>query len=362
VRTRTTVHSAPDGAGELYELEVVPGLEPIVHDELRERLGLSVAAHPTGRDGRLSLRWSGEPAALLGLRTVSAVHLVERFDVRWPGALLEPHRLDRMVDLARRAIALHPPASFTTLRISAAGADSPELTRLAAEIADALGLAVTREAPQLQIAIRRSDAWEALVRLSPRPLSTRPWRVCNLPGALHAAVASAMVRLAGPWSDERYLNVASGSGTLLVERLAQGPAARAVGVDLDSAAIECASANLAAAGADAALVRGDVVALPFPTASFDTVVTDLPYGMLMGRPETNRDLYPAVLAEAGRVVVGGGTMVAITASARLLERAIDASPAWSASRALRLAIPFRGGYVKPTVYVLGRLRIVTKVA
>src|SRR5207302_4929243 len=93
-----------------------------------------------------------------------------------------------------------------------------------------------------------AGGWETLVRLSPRPLSARPWRVCNLPGALDATAASAIARLAGPRPDERYLNLASGSGTLLIERLALGPAGPAVGVELDPRALDCARRNLDASG------------------------------------------------------------------------------------------------------------------
>lgn len=389
--------------GRAYELEIVPGLEPIVADEVRERLGR--VARPADRAGRLSLRHPGAPSELLALRTVVAVHALARFDVLWPGALLEPPHLPRLVALAGEAIALHPPGSFATLRISAAGADSPELTRLAVELAAALGLTPTRDAAHLSLGLRRGArsanlisfgeqgsavpgragaplrqrqraagdvaertsaspdanpgpprAWEALVRLSPKPLSARAWRVCNLPGALHATVASAIARLAGPRPDERVLNLACGSATLLIERLALGPAAVAVGLDVAPSSLDCATANLRAArfSGTVRLLQGDAASLPFPEAAFDTAVADLPYGMLVGRPEANVDLYPAALAETARVVVPGGGFVAVTASARLFERAMDRSDDWSLERSLRLAIPFARGYVKPTLYLLRR--------
>src|SRR5438046_2091478 len=81
----------------------------------------------------------------------------------------------------------------------------------------------------------RGEGWEALVRLTPRPLAARAWRVCNLPGALDATAAHAMARWSTRAPDERLVNLACGSGTLLVERLALGPAAVALGVDRDEA-------------------------------------------------------------------------------------------------------------------------------
>ena len=86
------------------------------------------------------------------------------------------------------------------------------------------------------------------MRLSPRPLTARAWRVCNLPGALNAVVAHAMVALSAPNPADRYLNLACGSGTLLVERLALGPARLAVGCDNAAGPLDCARANLRAAG------------------------------------------------------------------------------------------------------------------
>jgi 23S rRNA G2445 N2-methylase RlmL len=289
-----------------------------------------------------------------------AVHVVARLEVPRPRALLGHRALSQVLGAVGGVIERRPGA-FRTVRLSAAGADSPELRRLRDEIAGAFGLEPVAERAQLLVSLRRAAgegvAWELLVRTTPRPLSARSWRVCDRPGALDATVAAAMARLVGPRSDERYLNLACGSATLLVERLALGPAARSVGVDDDPGALDCARRNLDAAGASnaSALVRGDARALGIAEAAFDTAVADLPFGQLSGSAEANRRLYPALLAEAARVVVPGGAFAAITAHTAAFRAALERHAGrWRLERRLGLRLPFARGYVTPSVWVLRR--------
>jgi 23S rRNA G2445 N2-methylase RlmL len=210
------------------------------------------------------------------------------------------------------------------------------------------------------VALRRpldgGPGWEGLVRLGRRPLSARPWRVCDRPGALDASVVAVMVALAGPAAGHRVLNVACGSGTLLVERLLRAPATAAVGVDVDPAALACARANLAAAGCAgrAALVRADAGRLPLAAATVDELVCDLPFGMVVGTPRDNERLYPRLLAEAARVAAPRARLVAITASRRLFERLAGDAPAWRLLERAPLRLPTRTRPLSPCLYVLER--------
>ena len=68
------------------------------------------------------------------------------------------------------------------------------------------------------------------------------------PGALNAAVASAMTRLLQPTARDVFVNLCCGSGSLLIERAAHGPAARLIGLDIASTALALCRANLNAAG------------------------------------------------------------------------------------------------------------------
>jgi tRNA (guanine6-N2)-methyltransferase len=298
------------------------------------------------------LAFAGQPAELERLRTIVAVHGLHRFDVARPRALLGDQALRRVIAAVGSVGQRH--AGLRTMRLSAAGAGSPELVRLRDEIAAAHRLEPVERRAEVLLALRRGGrGWELLVRTTPRPLSARGWRVCDMPGALDASVAAAMVRLVGASPDQRYLNLASGSATLLIERLAVGPAATAVGVESDDTALACAARNLAAAGLErrAALVRADAARLPLADRAFDAATADLPFGQLTGSAESNRRLYPAILAEARRAVAPGGRFALITAHAAALEPHLAG---WTVEQRLRVKLPFSGGYVTPSIWLLRR--------
>ncbi|HEX5416630.1 MAG TPA: methyltransferase domain-containing protein [Chloroflexota bacterium] len=345
-----------------FEVEVVEGLEGFVEAEIRERFDGAARLAGRPRPGRLDLAYRGGLTRLNALQTATAVYAVLTFAVPRPKALLGQQHFDQIVKAIAEVLALYPPRTFTTLRVSGAGAGSPVFTRLKTELADRFRLQVVETPAELQIAVRPAVApepgWQVLIRTSPRPLSARAWRVCDLPGALNATVANAMDRLARPRPSARFLNLACGSGTLLIERLALGPARLAVGVDNDPAALACAAQNLAAsAGArQVQFFRADATRLPFPSNTFDTIVVDLPYGMLHGSRRENETFYPALLAEAARVTAPGALFAGITTSKRVFDAAVaEFLSDWTPRQSYPLKVPFRNGYIYPAIFVLERV-------
>ncbi len=343
-----------------YELEVIPGLAAYAQAELDEHTGGQAHLLPVEREDRAPFLWSGDPRRLLRLRRAVAVHRVQRFDIPRPKALLGHQNSQLLVQAIDQTLALHPPGSFHTFYLSAAGSDSAVFSRLKAEIQAYTGLTCVEEAGDLLLAVRRTaGGWEVVVRLSPRPLSARAWRVCDMPGALNAAVASTMMSLMQPAPDDRILNLACGSGTLLIERLALGPVRAAVGCDVDAQALTCARANLKAAGAADAvqLVQCDAGRVPLPDGWASVACADLPFGMLSGSHEANERLYPRVLREAARLVRPEGWLAVITQEIRLFERAAAAqADRWIVMQVIPLKLPAntRAGYIHPRIYWLRR--------
>lgn len=341
--------TAPEPAE--FEAEVFRGLEPLAGAELG-RLGASV------RPDSLRFRYAGPWRRLLELRTVVAVQAVVARGLARPSALLDDGTFKRLTSAIGHVRSLHPAGAFGTFRLSAAGADSPAFLRVRERIARETGLRDVGEGGDLLLGFRHAPParqFELAVRISPRPLSTRTWRVCNLPGALNAAVAAAMVQLAEPSADETFLNLACGSGTLLIERALIGPANRVMGCDLDMGAQACATENVRAAGVSVELQAWDARELPMADKTVDTLVADLPFGQLMGSHEENAELYPKILAEAARVARPGGRFVAITQQVNLFERCLQrGADRWSCERTLRLELPTNAGLLKPRIYVLRR--------
>ena len=245
------------------------------------------------------------------------------YDVPRPKALLGQQYWDEIVAMARDIVGR---GAFTTLNLDAAGADSSVMQRIVTSLGTTLGLSVVADEADLQMRIRqRSGYWEVLFRIRPRPMGTRAWRVCNYPGALNAVVAAAMVRFGGVYPDDRIVNLACGSGTILIERLARGPAAHALGCDTNAEALACARQNVAAAGNTKQIVleQWDATHTPLPDASVDLIYIDLPFGQLIGTHHTNLTLYPALLYEASRLLAPRGRMVVITHEIRLLRSVLE---------------------------------------
>ena len=343
------------------EIEVVPGLEEFAIREIEGRLRPLTRPQRLPKEGRLAFRYGADVQRLNQLRSVVAVHLVQAFDVPRPKALLGHERLQQLLRLARTVMAAFPKQTFTTFRVSAAGADSSVFARLKAAIAADLGLVNTDREGDLLLTFRRpvhrGTGWELLVRTSPRPLAARAWRVCDMPGALNASVAHAMVTLAEPSRDEVFINVCCGSGTLMVERLELGPATSVTGIDIDTRALDCARTNLLASGhaQEARLLLHDARSLPHPSASVRTIVADLPYAMLVGSGEDNRTLYPEILKEAARVAESRSRLVLITTQSRLMAAVLeDLRGYWLCTRTIPIKIPYRSGYLTPSIYVLCR--------
>jgi ubiquinone/menaquinone biosynthesis C-methylase UbiE len=309
---------------------------------------------------------------LLQLKTVLAVYLAQRFPIPRPRALLGDQHLRALLAQIRAALDLNPD-TYHTFMLGAAGSGSAVMTRLKAETARRTGLQAVEQEGDLLVRLRpapppnppppaeegKDGGWDALVRLSPKPLATRDWRVCNVDGSLQATVAHAMALLTQPRPGDVYLNLCCGSGTLLIERALAGQAAQLIGCDINRNALICASRNIAAyhkgAGGQAAEIKlhdWDATELSLPDASVDALTADLPFGNLVGSHDDNTSLYPAILREAARVARPGARFVVVTAEIKLMEAALTPTLSqWERERTLRVHL----GGLRPMIFVLRRI-------
>ncbi len=332
----------------VYEAEVAEGLEAVARDEINDLLGKQARNYRVEK-GVVRFSFAGKPQTLFKLRTVNAVYSYLYFDVPRPRALLGHEHFSQILQQIETIRALSPRSSYETFHISAAGSESSVMNRLKDELVARIKLSSADDKGDLLIRIRRSgQGWEMLIRLTPRPLATRSWRVCNFEGALNASVAHAMVLLTPPSPEDTFLNIACGSGSLLVERLEATAVKRAIGCDIDPQALDCAQQNLRASRTHATLLHCDARTLPLAAESVDVLCADLPFGQLVGTHEENVSFYPALLREAARIARHEARFVLITHEVRLMESLLRDSVAWTTENMLRVTL----GGLHPRIYVL----------
>jgi 16S rRNA G966 N2-methylase RsmD len=357
-RRRSPGQNQPDKY--FYEIEVTEGLEAVSREEIKQKFsewGNQPGEISQPRPGALQLTNIGDPQLLNQLRTVSAVYLGQRFGVPRPKALLGDQNFRTLLQQIRRVLHLGLPTLFKTLYVSAAGTQSRVFQRLIADLSAATDIPIGSHAGDLLIRVRRSwdgsPGWEVLVRLTPRPLSTRPWRVCNYRGALNAPVAYALAWLTDPQPQDVCLNLACGSATIMVERLTCRPVQRMLGCDISPEALDCARENIAASGFESGceLIRGDIRQLPIAEGSVDTLFADLPFGSFIGSHEENLALYPQLFNEAARVTKPNARFGLVTHEIRLMKSLLEKLETWDLQEEYKINL--RG--IHPRIYLLRRV-------
>ncbi|QPC81197.1 methyltransferase domain-containing protein [Phototrophicus methaneseepsis] len=338
----------------LYVAEVAPGLEHIAQAEIEDKL--PHIEHRHTQNGEVTFAYNGPSDQLAQLATVIAIYRIIEFEVPRPKALLGHEHFTRLtteLDRVRQASNDH----FADWHMAAAGTHTAVMQRLIAAITLHLGIPHRDNEGDLWLRLRpakhgRMPVWQALIRMTPRPLATRPWRVVNMPGALNASVAAALLYFTQQHNDDIFLNIGCGSGTMLIERAAQMPAKQMIGVDISPDAIAASHANIAAANLpQIRLIQADSQALPLPNQSVTRIVADLPFGQHIGSHDENLWLYPALLHEASRVAAIGATFTLITHEVKLMDATLPSLPQWHLQS--QSMITLTG--LHPRIYVLERV-------
>ncbi|MFE5774856.1 methyltransferase [Brachybacterium sp. NPDC056505] len=318
----------PDPARELV-LEVLDGCGPLARREA-EQLGTVVSEEPT----ELRLAVPDLTAAIpiaRSWRRVVAASAVLSLPARRPRELLETSAQQRIGELIEQVRRAKPRQRFGALRLRAAGADSPDMRRLSAAIAEHAGLPVADDG-DLVVRVRRALAagqWELLVRLTPRPLSTRSWRTGDYPGAVNATIAASCLDLLGVGPQDELLDMTCGSGTFLIEQLHEVAPRRVVGVDLSEQALELARGHQRAARRRGRIdwVHGDVLETPLE-GGFTRLVSNPPWGTLHGEHESNEQLLGDLMSRAAELAAPRARLAILTHEIRRMHAALEGRADW----------------------------------
>ncbi|MCS6710626.1 methyltransferase domain-containing protein [Brachybacterium sp. EF45031] len=347
--SETKRDEARGGASSEVLLEVLEGCR---EDAAREASALGAVQVLSPTELRLH---TDDLAGCRTLRRVVTASLVSAHPARRPRELLATPVQQQLDTQLQRILTLRPRVRFSGVRIEAAGADSPDMRRLAEAIGDLTGLPVVEDG-DLRVRVRprpgEHGRWEMLLRLTPRPLSARAWRTIDYPGAVNATIAASVLDRLQVGADDVLLDPTCGSGTFLIEQLHDVAPRRTVGVDLSATAIDAAQQHQRAARRRGRIdwIVGDAREVTLENG-VSRVVMNPPWGMLHGEHGETEALYRDLLERMAQLCVPGARLALLTQEVRRTRALIDDAPAgW---RMLSEHRYFQKGH-RPALFLLER--------
>lgn len=256
--------------------------------------------------------------SLLSLKSVIDVELCN-INAKFNPKYLSNHKniLGKMID----KVLIFSTNKFKSYYISCAGSDTVEIFELKQFVEYNYKLVWEQQA-DLRINIGKIyDEWIISIRISNRPLSLRNWKVSNVEGGLNPTIAYCMNILSCPEPDERYLNVMSGSATLLIERAIYMGAKQLVGFDHDGVRNTLAIENIKKAKLIKLIQLNTQDIFNEPNfGQFRTITCDLPWGQLVGKKENLEDLYNKFLIYVSRYLQIDGSCVILTLNKDIVQK------------------------------------------
>ena len=303
------------------KLTFITGLREIVLNEISRYPSLRVIREDTDS---LYLDFVRDLSKIKHLRSVSRAYITVQ-DSKYNPFYISNHK-SILSNLIKITIDGSKDA-FKSFKIICAGSDSPEVRSIAEYIQDTYKFAEKEEADLKIHIVKPDDVWEVGIQITPRPLSLRDYKVVNMSGAMDPTIAYGMNSLCKLENATSYLNVFSGSATLLIEAGQCFPnLKRLVGFDHNIKSISLAIQNIKKAG----LVRRiqlkekDIFDKP-DLGKFDVITSDLPFGMSVLKGEDLKKLYQCFIEYCQETLDEGGRLATYTSEHEMLKEIISKS-------------------------------------
>lgn len=292
-----------------YFATAIPGIGPILSDEIAERLQPTGQAQPNWNDRRndivpFTLQRSFDPYRL---RTSEDVYVeIGRVmnETSIPSIirhLLSEQHLARALSTYSQLV--RPLSATMTYRVIARVLDEKRFLR--SDLRDKLTSALGRLRPRWKVADPAAlEFWICEVqtgifvfglRVTDATMRHRHGRQEERPGSLRPTVAAAMVYLAGSPQSFPLLDPCCGSGTILRE--SRDAEWDAIGTDIDNNAVTTAQHNVPTA----TVLHANVHKLPFDDASIGAIVSNFPFGKRFSVQGDSRQWISGALSELHRV-------------------------------------------------------------
>lgn len=302
----------------LLKMTFIPGLKSIVLDEISKYPEFKTIE--VGED-KIYLDFVPNLKNAILLKSVLNVYIVKRAE-KYNPYFISNHKsiLGDLIDIVLEK------DKFKTFKLRCAGSDSKEVIEIQNYIKNTYKLNNAEDA-DMEIHINKPDLlWEIGVRITKRPLSLRDYRVANIKGGLNPTVAYAMNTFCNLNSSTSYLNVFSGSGTLLIEAGLVKSDLKLVGFDIDGKSNALAIQNIKKAQLikQIHLKTADIYNKPH-LGKFDVIVSDLPFGIQISSKENLDNLYKTFVKYCEETLNKDSTLVIYTTEHKLLQTILESS-------------------------------------
>lgn len=329
------------------KLEFIIGLQQIVVDEISRYPDMRILSKEINC---LYLDFSQKYLNTLSLKSISRAFVVVQ-DSQYNPTYISKHK-SIIGELVNMIISIDK-KNFKSFKITCAGLNSPEIRSIVGYIWEEYNL-VEKEDADIKIHIIKLDyVWEVGVQLTARPLSLRNYKVRHMSGAMDPTIAYAMNSLCELEHKESYLNVFSGSATLLIEAGQNFPnLIKLVGFDNSKEHISLSMQNIKKSGLmkRIQIYKKDIFDKP-DLGKFDCIVADLPFGMAISKNENLENLYQCFIEYSENNLNSDGVLAIYTSEYELLEKLLKKSN-FNVTKIIQLKfITSVNAYLKPKIFI-----------
>jgi len=329
------------------KLAFITGLKEIVLNEISQHPNFRIVGENMDS---LYLDFVENFSEVESLRSVSRAYIIIE-NPKYNPLYISNHKsiLDDLIEI----VVSKNKEVFKSFKITCAGSDSLEMRSVAKYVGENWGLIEKEEADLKIHMIKHDDIWEIGIQITPRPLSVRAYKVRNMSGAMDSTIAYALNSLCDLDQAESYLNIFSGSATLLIEAGQCYPnLKKLIGFDNNKKYISLAIQNIKKAGLiqKIELKEKDIVDKP-DLGKFDVITSDLPFGMSISKDEDLDKLYQCFIEYCEQSLNYAGILAVYTSEHEMLKKIIRGSR-FKVIKTLELKfITAVDAYLRPKIFV-----------
>jgi tRNA (guanine6-N2)-methyltransferase len=330
----------------VLKLTFIQGLKEIVLEEIKSRKNLKVL---NSTKTEVYLEGTEEIHDVLSLRSILNVYLIK------VGGKLNPYYISNHKLVLGEIIQIvlnNSDEKFRTFRLSCAGNDSPEVIEIENYISETYKLLPADEADMDIFIGKIGSEWEIGVRTTTRPLSLRDYKVGNIKGGMNPSIAHALNSLCELGNKESYLNIFSGSATLLIEAGLENSRVRLVGFDIDKKSNSIAIQNITKAGLIKRItIKTANLLETIDFGKFDVITSDLPFGMQVGKGDDLETLYSRFVEYCEKTLNQEGVLATYTTEHELLQNMLKKSK-FKILKEIELKVSTSvGAYIHPKIFL-----------